>query len=86
MVPPVLISLPDPVVPDPPRSDTTIMVTALVDEHGNVVSTSVKRPAFKRKIKEAAMEAAKGAKFRPAVRDGVAGRMYTFIRVNIPAG
>ncbi len=87
VIPPVLLHLPPPKLEDgPPRTATTIMVTALVDEHGKVLSTSVKRPSFKRKLKEAAMAAAKGATFRPAVRDGVAGRMYTFIRVDFPAG
>jgi len=86
VMPPVLVSLPNLVLSEPPKTATTIMVTALVDEHGKVLSTTVKRPSFKRKLKEAAMRAAKDAKFRPAVRQGVAGRMYTFIRVDIPAG
>ena len=84
VVSPVLVSLPPAVYPDgkSPKSEIVIMVEVLVDEHGRVLTATVKSgPSFKRKVKEAAIAAAREAVFRPAVRDGVHGRMRTEVRV-----
>ena len=77
-----------PVYPDgkSPKNDVVVIVRALVDEFGNVVTASATSgPAFKRKVKEAAVEAAKGATFQPAMKEGVAGRMYVDVKVVFPA-
>jgi TonB family protein len=85
VVPPVLLELPKPVMPPDVRAlkeDAVYVVRVLVDEHGKVLTAIVDSgPNFKRRLREAAPEAAKKAVFQAASRDGVTGRMWTEVRI-----
>ena len=85
VIAPVLLELPDPVVPAgirPPREQIMYSVRVLVDEFGKVITAQVESgPSFRRRLREAAAEAAKKATFRPASKDGMAGRMWTEVRI-----
>ncbi len=61
-------------------------VTVLVDEFGQPMNPSIKRgPGFSRsRVREAAIEVAMGARFRPAMKRGVAGRMWTDVQIVFP--
>ena len=64
------------------KADLVIIVSALVSETGKVLTGRIRSgPAFKRKLKDAALELAKQAEFRPAVRDGFPGRMWTDVTI-----
>lgn len=89
VAPPVLQSLPPAVFPldKPPRKDVIYVVTVLVDEFGRPMNPSVKRgpPGLRRgRVRDAAIEVAMGARFRPATKNGVAGRMWTEVQVVFP--
>lgn len=89
VAPPVLQSLPPAVYPldKPPRKDMIYVVTVLVDEFGRPMNPSIKRgpPGLRRaRVRDTAIEVAMGARFRPAIKDGVAGRMWTDVQVVFP--
>ena len=87
VMPPVLLELPTAVFPldKPPKNDVVYVVTVLVDEFGRPLNPSIKRgPTFRKRVRDTAIEVARGARFRPAVKDGAAGRMWTEILVVFP--
>ena len=60
----------------------SILVAVLVDEKGQVIDAQI-REGDKSGLgfEEAALEAAKKAPFFPATRDGIAGKMWTELRL-----
>jgi TonB family protein len=82
---PVLVLLPQPQVPSEGRKlreELTVMVRVLVDENGSVLRAEIASgPSFRRKYRDAALEAAQKASFRPARRGDTFGRMWTEVRV-----
>ena len=85
VVAPVLVSLPQPATPSGGRKlkeELTVVVRVLVDEKGEVATAVIASgPSFRRKFRDAAIEAAKQARFRPARRGNTLGRMWTEVRV-----
>ncbi|MFQ5524776.1 MAG: TonB family protein [Thermoanaerobaculia bacterium] len=84
VVAPVLEMLPEPMYPDGkrPKNRLTVDVAVLVDEEGKVLTARVEAGAgFRRRFRDAAIETAKRSRFRPAVRNGVAGRMWTSLKI-----
>jgi TonB family protein len=85
VVPPVLLELPTPALPDDSRKlrdELTVVVRVLVDETGGVSAAEIASgPTFRRNYREAALEAAEKARFRPAQRGNNIGRMWTEVRV-----
>ncbi len=84
VVPPVLQKLAPPMYPDGkrPRSQVVVDVAILVDEHGRGLTARVESGAgFRRRYREAAVETAKASIFRPAIKNGVAGRMWTSLKI-----
>jgi serine/threonine-protein kinase len=81
VVPPRLISRPEPAYPDRARrrrAEADVMLLVLVDETGHVVRAIVKRTDdTKLGFNEAASRAALHATFTPATRDGIPGKMWT---------
>jgi TonB family protein len=79
--PPELVQFPSFGYPAAARgsgSKVNVEVAVLVDETGKVLSAEVRTggkspPAFE----EAALEAARRARFHPARRDGIPGKMWT---------
>ncbi len=88
VTPPSLLQVPAPVYPpkfDPPRRELDVMVDVLVSEDGKVITAkAAPRESAKRRFKELAVDTAKGATFRPATKHGVAGKMWTVVRVTLP--
>ena len=84
VVPPVLIELAPTVYPDGkrPKTETDFLVEVLVDEFGTVLTARAEGGGlFKRKYRDSAVETAKRSRFRPAIQKGIAGRMWTEIRI-----
>jgi serine/threonine-protein kinase len=85
VVTPVLIHLPPPTVPTGGRKlkeELTVVVRVLVDETGGVSRAEIASgPSFRRKYRDAAIEAAQRARFQPAQRESTIGRMWTEVRV-----
>ncbi len=85
VVPPVLLELPPPQVPDDARKlkeELTVIVKVLVETTGEVSQAEISDgPSFRRNYREAAVAAAEKARFRPAKRGTVTGRMWTKVRV-----
>jgi TonB family protein len=79
--PPRLLSRPEPQYPDRARrrqAESEVLMLVLVDENGQVVRAIVKQtddPGLG--FNEAARLAAMRARFSPATRDGLAGKMWT---------
>ncbi|MCP4662299.1 MAG: TonB family protein [bacterium] len=74
----------DQVQPEYPRSarrrrrEAQVLVLVLVDENGHVINAILKkRDDSGLGFNEAALEAARQAKFHPATRDGIRGKMWT---------
>jgi serine/threonine-protein kinase len=64
------------------RVDGIVEVNALVDETGDVAETRLKTPAGGRTgLNEAAMDAVKRYKFRPATKDGVPVKVWVSVKV-----
>jgi TonB family protein len=64
------------------RVDGIVEVNALVDEMGDVAETKLKAPAGGRTgLNEAALDAVKKYKFRPATKDGVPVRVWFSVKV-----
>ncbi len=84
VVAPVLMRLAETVYPDGkrPRNEMVVTVAVLVDEHGKVLTANVTSGGgLRRRFREPAVETAKLSSFRPAMKNGVAGRMWTEIRI-----
>lgn len=84
VVPPVLMVLAPTIYPDnkKPNSEMVVVVEVLVDEFGKVLTAkAVSGGGFRRRYRDPAVETAKKSLFRPAVKNGVAGRMWTEMRV-----
>jgi TonB family protein len=79
--PPHLMSRPEPKYPDRARrrqAEADVLILVLVDETGHVTQTIVKQTDDTGLgFNEAARRAALLAVFNPAMRDGVAGKMWT---------
>ena len=64
------------------RVEGIVVVSVLVDENGKVedarVAESIRQNVG---INEAALRAARGARYRPATKDGVRVKMWTRLRV-----
>jgi TonB family protein len=79
--PPRLLSRPEPLYPDRARrrkAEADVLMLVLVDESGRVIRAIVKRTDdAKLGFNEAARQAALHATFAPAMRDGLAGKMWT---------
>ena len=59
-------------------AEVRVVIAVLVDEDGNVAQALVKKAGPSNLgFDEAALEAARKAKFRPATKDGMEGRMWT---------
>ncbi len=81
---PVLMQLAETVYPDGkrPKNEMVVTLTVLVDEHGKVLTASpTSGGGFRRRFREPAVETAKRSRFRPAIKNGVAGRMWTEMSV-----
>ena len=85
VVTPVLVSLPVPQLPAGGRKlkeELTVVVRVLVDEQGGVSRALIASgPSFRRNYRDAALEAARQARFQPARRGDTLGRMWTEVRV-----
>jgi len=85
VVPPILVSLPPPKAPSGGRKlkeELTVVVNVLVDENGAVTQAEIASgPSFRRKYRDAALEAAQMARFQPAQSGNTVGRMWTEVRV-----
>ncbi len=79
VVAPRLLERPQPVYPERARrrrKQARVVVRVLVDENGRVLQ-AVAPPAGRFGFGLAAKRAALGARFEPATRDGIAGKMWT---------
>jgi TonB family protein len=84
VVPPVLAILAPTVYPDGkrPKSQMVVVVEVLVDEFGKVLTAkAVSGGGLFRRYRDPAVETAKKSLFRPAVKNGVTGRMWTEMRI-----
>ena len=62
------------------RREARVIVAVYVDERGSVAQAILKLPGEDGfGFNEAALEAARQTRFRPATRDGIAGKMWTEI-------
>jgi len=85
VVPPQLVSFPKPEYPPMARNlrvEGIVVVSVLVDENGQVQEAKVAE-AIRQKVglNEAAVAAARSARYRPATRDGVRVKMWTHLRI-----
>jgi len=65
------------------RTEGTVVVSVLVDENGRVQEARVLEPIKKDfGLNQAALEVARGARYRPATKDGVRVKMW--VRLKIP--
>ncbi|HEX9945798.1 MAG TPA: TonB family protein [Thermoanaerobaculia bacterium] len=85
VAPPQLVSPPKPGYPPMARNlrvEGTVVVSVLVDENGQVEDARLAEP-IKQKvgINEAALSAARAARYRPATKDGVRVKMWTRLRI-----
>jgi protein TonB len=85
VTPPKLVTFAKPEYPPVARRlhvEGTVVVSVLVDENGNVIDTRLdQRVRQKVGINEAALEAARQAKYRPATKDGVRVKMWTTLKI-----
>jgi len=84
VVSPVLMRLAQTIYPDDkkPKTEMVVNLIVLVDEHGKVLTASVTSGGgFRRRYRGPAVETAKRSEFIPAMKDGVAGRMWTEMRI-----
>ncbi|MCZ7651759.1 MAG: energy transducer TonB [Thermoanaerobaculia bacterium] len=65
--------------------EATVSVRVLVDEGGRVVDAQVPEKAGLG-FDEAAMEAARATRYSPATKDGVAGKMWTELKIVFTLG
>ncbi len=85
VVPPVLVELPRPTPPPGGRrlrEPLVVIVEVLVDETGKVLTARVGEvPSFRRRYRDAALEVAQAARFRPARKGNLVGRMWTELHI-----
>jgi TonB family protein len=85
VVPPQLVSFRKPEYPPLARSlrvEGIVVVSVLVDENGRVQDVRMATPMQKKVgINEAALAAARNARYRPATKDGVRVKMWTRLRI-----
>ena len=85
VVPPQLVSFEKPEYPPIARRlriQGEVVVGVLVDENGNVADARLERSVPQKVgINEAALDAARKAKYRPATKDGVRVKMWTTLKI-----
>ena len=83
--PPKLVTIAKPEYPPIARRlkvEGDVLLSVLVDENGNVIDVRVlERVPQNVGINEAAVAAARGAKYQPATKDGVRVRMWTNLKL-----
>lgn len=67
------------------RVQGVVIIEAVIDENGDVVDTSVKK-GLPMGLDQAALEAVKTWKFKPALRDGQPVKVYYTLTVNFQVG
>jgi TonB family protein len=85
VIPPQLVSFPKPEYPPMARNlrvEGVVVVSVLVDENGQVQDARIAEP-IKQKVglNEAAVAAARSARYKPATKDGVRVKMWTRLRI-----
>jgi TonB family protein len=82
---PELVTVPKPEYPPLARKlgiQGVVVVSLLVDENGHVSEARVSEPAGQKVgLDEAALVAARGARYKPAIKDGVRVKMWTRLKV-----
>ncbi len=85
VTPPQLVSISKPEYPPVARRfrvEGTVVVSVLVSEDGDVLDTRLDRGVSRKVgLNEAALEAARRAKYRPATKDGVRVKMWTTLKI-----
>ncbi|MDP9122698.1 MAG: TonB family protein, partial [Acidobacteriota bacterium] len=83
--PPELVTFVKPEYPPVARNlrvEGVVVVTVLVDENGRVEDVRMLEPVRQKVgINEAALEAARAVRYKPAVKDGVRVKMWTRLRI-----
>jgi TonB family protein len=83
--PPQLVSVPKPGYPPMARTlrvEGTVVVSVLVDENGQVQDVRMAEPIRQNVgLNEAALSAARSARYKPATKDGVRVKMWTRLRI-----
>jgi TonB family protein len=83
--PPELVSAPKPEYPPQARRlqvQGVVVVSVLVDENGRVADARLTEPIPQKVgINEAALQVARNAQYRPAMKDGVRVKMWTRMRI-----
>jgi TonB family protein len=83
-IPPKLVSSAKPEYPPLARKlrvEGVVVLSVLVDEQGHVVDLRVQEPSSSVGFNEAAVQAARGAVFKPATKDGVPVKMWARLRI-----
>ncbi len=86
VVEPVLVSPPRVVYPPiakQQRVEGRVVVLVLVDENGNVSEARLQQGFSQAAINNAVLAGVKGAKFRPATKNGLAVKMWRPIVVDV---
>jgi len=85
VTPPQLVSISKPEYPPVARRlrvEGTVVVSLLVSEDGDVLDTRLDQGVSRKVgLNEAALEAARRAKYRPATKDGVRVKMWTTLKI-----
>ena len=85
VVPPQLVSFPKPAYPPMARTlraEGVVVVSVLVDENGQVQEVKMAEPIAKKVgLNEAALEAARSARYKPATKDGIRVKMWTRLKI-----
>jgi TonB family protein len=83
--PPQLVSFPKPGYPPMARTlrvEGTVVVSVLVDENGQVQDVRMAEPIKQNVgLNEAALSAARSARYKPATKDGVRVKMWTRLKI-----
>ena len=83
--PPQLVTIPKPGYPPMARTlrvEGTVTVAVLVDENGQVQDVKMAEPIKQNVgLNEAALSAARSARYKPATKDGVRVKMWTRLRI-----
>jgi protein TonB len=83
--PPQLVSVPKPGYPPMARTlrvEGTVVVSVLVDENGQVQDVRMAEPNRQNAgLNEAALSAARSARYKPATKDGVRVKMWTRLKI-----
>jgi TonB family protein len=85
VTPPQLVTFPKPQYPPMARTlrvEGVVVVSVLVDENGQVQEARIAEPIHRQVgLNEAALSAARNARFKPATKDGVRVKMWTRLRI-----